>query len=153
MAVVVFDDLLHCPARAGAKGLDLDLDGGDAGDQEHHVVAVVAVAGVDAELVDDLEGVLALVLDVDEGAEEGRAVIAREGVDLAEGAGGGEHVGGDDLVEQTLELAIGEGDAVEGLEVPAEVGFEGGTVPSVGAANIPEGAKRLDEVLFELVFE
>ena len=39
---------------------------GHAVDEQDDVVAVVAVVGVDAELVDDLEGVLAPVLDVDE---------------------------------------------------------------------------------------
>ncbi len=56
--VLVVDDLLHGPAGADAEGLQLDLHGGDAVDQEKDVVAVVAVVGVDAELVDDLEGFL-----------------------------------------------------------------------------------------------
>ena len=108
----VVDDLLQGPAGADAKGLEFDLDGGDAVDQEHHVVALEAVVGVDAELVDNLEGVLAPVLDVDEGVVERGAVVAGEAVDLAEQGRGGEDVGGDDLVEEALELAVGELDAV-----------------------------------------
>jgi hypothetical protein len=54
---------------------------------------VVAVVGVDAELIDDLEGVLAPVLDVDQRVVERRAVVAGEAVDLAERLGGGEYVG------------------------------------------------------------
>ena len=52
---------------------------GHAVDEEDDVVAVVAVVGVDAELVDDLEGVLAPVLDVDERVVQRRAVVAGEG--------------------------------------------------------------------------
>ena len=86
VAVVLFviDYLLHGPAGADAEGLEFDLDGGDAVDQEHHVVALEAVVGVDAELVDNLEGVFAPVLDVDESVVERGAVVANEAVDLAE---------------------------------------------------------------------
>ena len=104
--VLVVDDLLHGPARADAEGLQLDLHDGHAVDEQDDVVAVVAVVGVDAELVDDLEGVLAPVLDVDEGVVERRAVVAGEAVALAEGFGGGEDIRGDDFVEQALELGI-----------------------------------------------
>ena len=50
---------------------------------------VVAVVGVDAELVDDLEVVFAPVLEVDEGVVQRRAVIADEAFDGAEGLRGG----------------------------------------------------------------
>jgi len=110
--VLVVDDLLHGPARADAEGFELDLNGRDPVDEQHHVVAVVAIVGVDAELVDDLEGVLAPVFDVNQGVVEGRAVVAGEAVSLAEGARGGEDIGRDDLVEEALELTVGERDAV-----------------------------------------
>ena len=119
--VLVIDDLLHGPAGADAEGLQLDLHDGDAVDQQDDVVAVVAVVGVDAELVDDLEGVFAPVLDVDEGVVERRAVVAGEAVALAERAGGGEDVGRDDLVEQAVELAVGEVDTIKGFELFAEI--------------------------------
>jgi hypothetical protein len=54
---------------------------------------VVAVVGVDAELVDDLEGVFAPVLDVDQRVVQRRAVIAGEAVALTQGAGCGEDIG------------------------------------------------------------
>ena len=104
--VLVFDDLLDGAAGVDAEGFQFDLDGGHAVDQQDDVVAVVAVVGVDAELVDDLEGVLAPVLDVDQRVVERRAVVAGEAASVAEGMGGGEDVGGDDLVEQALELAV-----------------------------------------------
>jgi len=91
--VFVFDDLLHSPPRVDAERLQLHLHDGHAIDEEDDVVAVMAVVGVDAELVDDLEGVFAPVLNVDQGVVERRAVIADKAVDLAEGAGGGEDVG------------------------------------------------------------
>ena len=53
--VLVIDDLLHGPARADAERLQLDLHDRHAVDEQDDVVAVVAVVGVDAELVDDLE--------------------------------------------------------------------------------------------------
>jgi len=95
-----------------------------------------AVVGVDAELVDDLEGVFAPVLDVDEGVVERGAVVTGEAVDLAEQGRGGEDVLGDDLVKKALEFAVGELDAVEVLEVLAEVAFEGGAVADVRAVGV-----------------
>jgi hypothetical protein len=59
-----------------------------------------AVVGIDAKLVDDLEGVFAPVLDVDEGVVKGGAVVTGEAVDLAEKGCGGEDVRGDDLVKE-----------------------------------------------------
>lgn len=97
-----------------------------------------AVVGVDAELVDDLEGVFAPVLDVEEGVVERSAVVAGEAVDLAEQGRGGEDIGSDDLIEKALEFAVGELDAVEGLEVVAEVAFQGGTVADIGAVGVFE---------------
>ena len=48
----------------------------------------MAVVGIDAELIDDLEGVLAPVFDVDEGVVERRTVVADERFPVAEGPGG-----------------------------------------------------------------
>jgi len=129
----VVDDLLHGPAGADAEGLEFDLDGGNTVDQKYHVVALEAVVGVDAELVDNFEGVLAPVLDVDKCVVERGAVVADEAVYLAEQCRGGEDVGGNDLVKEALEFAVGKLDAVEGLEVVAEITFEGGAVADVGA--------------------
>ena len=145
--VLVFDDLLHGPARADAEGFQLDLHDGHAVDEEDDVVAVVAVVGVDAELVDDLEGVFAPVLDVDEGVVQRRAVVAGEGVALAQGAGGGEDIRGDDLVEQAGELAVGEADAVEGLELLAEV-----ALPKFPPDSFIGGI-HTDHILFILYFQ
>ena len=105
--VLVVDDLLHRPPGADPKRLQLDLNDGDAVDQEHDVVAVMAVVRIDAELIDDLEGVLAPVLDVDEGVVERRAVVADERFPVRS-VRAAVDVRGDDLVEESLELAVGE---------------------------------------------
>jgi hypothetical protein len=76
--VLVFDDLLDGAAGVDAEGFEFDLDGGDAVDEQDDVVAVVAVVGVDAELADDLEGVLAPVGDIDERVVQRGAVVAGE---------------------------------------------------------------------------
>ena len=62
--VLVINNLLHCPPRADPKRLQFDLHDGDAIDQEHDVVAVMAAVRIDAELIDDLKVVLAPVRDV-----------------------------------------------------------------------------------------
>jgi hypothetical protein len=97
---------------------------------------VVAVVGIDAELVDDLVVVLAPVLDVDEGIGKRGAVVAGEVVLLAQDTGGGKDVRGDQLVEQALELAVGKANAVEGLELLAEVLLEGSPVADVVAMRV-----------------
>ena len=84
---------------------------------------MMAVVGVDAELIDDLVVVFAPVLDVDEGVVQRRAVVASEAVHAAQGLGSGEDIRRDDLVEQTGEFGVGEADSVQGLELLPEVGF------------------------------
>ena len=93
----------------------------------------MAVVGIDAELIDDLEGVLAPVLDIDEGVVERRTVGADERFAVPEGACGFEHVGCDDLIEESLELAVGECDTIQGFELFPEVCFKRGSIADVGA--------------------
>ena len=81
--LLVLDDLLHGPARIDAQGFQLDLHTGDTVDEDENVVAVMAVVGVDAKLVDDFEVVLAPVLDVHQGEIQLRAVVTFEAVDVA----------------------------------------------------------------------
>ena len=138
--VLVVDDLLHRPPRADPERLQLDLNDGDAVDQEHDVVTVIAVVGIDAELIDDLESVLAPVLDVDQGIIERRAVVADECFPVTEGACGFVHVGCDDLIEKSLELAFGECDTIQGFELFPEVCFKRGSITDVGAILVLEVA-------------
>ena len=154
VVVLVLDNLFHGPSRADAEGLEFDLDDGDAIDEEDDVVAVVTVVGVDPELVEDLEVVLAPIPDVDERVGKRSAIVACEVVLLAQDARGSEDVGGDQFVEEALEFAIGKADAVEGLELLAEVVLEGGAVADVGAMGVLETAQLFDEgVLDVLLFE
>ena len=110
--LLVLDDLLHGPARIDAQGFQLDLHTGDTVDEDENVVAVMAVVGVDAQLVDDFEVVLAPVLDVDQGVVERCAVVALEGVDAAQRLRGVVDVRRDHVVKQALEFAVSEFDAI-----------------------------------------
>ena len=92
---------------------------------------MVAVVGVDAELVDDLEIVFAPVLDVDERVGKRGAVVANKVVFLTKADGSFENVRGDEVGEQALELAVGESDAIERLKLLAEIAFERGAVAAV----------------------
>lgn len=96
--VLVVNDLFHGPPRADAQRLQLDLHAGHTVDEDEDVVAVVAVVGVDAQLVDDFEAVLAPVLDVDQRVVQRGAVVTGKGVALTQGAGCGIDVGCDDFV-------------------------------------------------------
>src|SRR5690625_3022792 len=60
--IAVLDDLLHGSARGDAQRLQLDLHSRQAVDEQNYIVAMVAVIGVDTQLVDDLEVVFAPVL-------------------------------------------------------------------------------------------
>ena len=148
--VLVIDDLLHGPAWRDFEGLQLDLHTGHAIDEDEHIEAVVAVVRVDAELVDDLEGVFAPVLDVDEGVVQRRAVIAREAVDLAESLGGGEDIVRDDLIQQLGELAIGEADTVESLKFLPEVFLQRSPVGDVRSVFIFQAAELLDKGILDV---
>jgi hypothetical protein len=150
--VFVVNDLLHGPAGVDAQRFQLDLHARHAVDEDEHVVPVVAVVGVDAQLVDHLEGVLAPVFEVDQGVVQRRAVFAGEGVDAAQGFGGGEYVGGDDFVQQAGKFAIGQVHAVQGLELFAEVALQRGAVADVGAVFVLEALELADEAVFNLLF-
>ena len=151
--VLVLDDLLHGPSRVHAQGLQLNLHTGHAVDEDQNVVAVVTVVGVDAQLVDDLEVVLAPVFDVHQRVVQRRAVVAGEGVDAAQGLGSGVHVRCDDFIQQPGELGFGQPDAVEGFELLAEVLFQCGAVPDVGPVFVLEAVLELaNEAVFDVLF-
>ncbi len=113
---------------------------------------MVAVVGVDAELVDDFEGIFTPVLDVDQSVVQRCSIVAGEAIALAEGAGGGEDVRMDDLFEEAREFAFGQGDAVQGFEFLAEVLFQSGAVTDVGAVLVFKGEELLDKLLLEILF-
>ena len=84
---------------------------------------MIAIVGIDAKLIDDLEAVLAPVLDFDQGVVERCAVFADERFPVPEGLGGCIHVGSDNLVEDPVELAIGQRDTIQGIEFFPEIRF------------------------------
>ena len=132
--VLVFDDLLHRPAGVDAERLQFDLHDGHAVDEQDDVVAVVAVVGVDAELVDDLEGVLAPVLDVDQRVVERRAVVAGEGCCGSRSVRAAVKTSGVTISSsRRWNSPSVRRDAVECLELLAEVCFQRGAVADVGA--------------------
>ena len=149
--VLVFDDLLHGPAGIHAQGFQLDLGNRHAVDEDEHIEAVVAIVRVDAELVDDLEGVFAPVLDVDEGVVQRRAVIAGEAVDLPEGLRGGEDIRRDDLIQQAGKLGVGECDSVQCLKLLAEVFLQRGAVGDVRAVFVFEPLESANEAGLDVI--
>ena len=150
--VLVLDDLFHRPPRAYHKRLQLDLNDGDAVDQKYDVITVMAVVRIDAELIDDLEVVLAPVVDVDEGVVERRAIVAGERFPVAEGLGGLIDVWCDNLVEEPFELAIREFDTVQGFELFPEVCFKLCAIADVGAIYVLEVLQLRDKELFNIAF-
>ena len=99
---------------------------------------MMAVVRIDAELIDDLEGVLAPVLDVDESVVERRVVVSDKRFPVSEGPRGFVHVWRDDLVEESLKLAVGQFHTVQGFEFFPEVCFKCDSVANVGAMFILE---------------
>ena len=98
----------------------------------------MAVVRIDAELIDDFEVVLAPVLDVDEGVVERRTVVADERFPVPEGACGFVHIGCDDLIEESLELAVGECDMIQGFELFPEVCLKRCSIAEGGAIFVLE---------------
>lgn len=96
---LVVDDLLHGATRADGQRLQFDLHHRHPVDEQHHVVAVMAVVGIHAQLVDDLEVVLAPVPDIHQGVVQRRAVVALEGIDAAQRLSRVVDIWGDDAVQ------------------------------------------------------
>ena len=98
----------------------------------------MAVVGINTELIYDLEGVLAPVLDVDEGVVERRTVVANECFPIAKRPGRFVNVWSDDFVEESLELAVGECDAIQGFKFFPEVCFKRCSIADIGAIFVLE---------------
>ena len=138
--------------RADPESLELDLYHRHAVDEQDHIVTVVAVVGVDAELVNDFKVVFAPVLDVDQRIVQGGAIVAGEGVDAAYGLGGGEDILRDDFVEQPGELGVCQADVVQCFEFFAKVLLERSPVADLFAVFVFQPAKFFDQPIFKLAF-
>jgi len=144
--VLVFDDLLDGPTGVDAERFQLDLDGRNAVYEQEDVVAVMAIVGVDSELADHFEGVFAPILDVHERVVQRSTVVAGEVFDAAEGLGGGENVGRNDLIEEALKLTVRELHMVEGLKLFAEVFLQRRAVADVRAMFVLQVAQFRDKL-------
>ena len=60
---------------------------------------MVAVLRIYSKLIDHLKVVLAPILQVDQRIVQRRAVVTREGVEIAKNLGGSENIGLDNLVK------------------------------------------------------
>ncbi len=80
VAAVADDEQL----QEAEQGFQLDLNDGNAVDEQKYVVTVVAIVGADAQLIDHLEAVFAPVLEVDQRVIKRRAVVTLKAVALAQ---------------------------------------------------------------------
>jgi hypothetical protein len=114
------------------------LDGGDAVNQYYDVVAMSTVVSINAELIDDLECVLAPVFDVDESVIEGRAVVSDKRFAVPKGACCLVYIRRDDLLEEPSKFAVGKSNTIQGFEFFPEVCFKRSSIPNVGTMFILE---------------
>ena len=89
---------------------------------------------------------------MDQRVVERRTVIAREGIAVAKCVRGGEHVRGDNFVEQTLELGIRQADVVQRLEFLAKIALKSCSVTNIPAVLVLQARQLLDQFCFQLVF-
>ena len=150
--VFVIDNLLHGFARTHLQCLQLDLHQGQAIEQQDDIIALETAFGVDAQLVDHFETVLAPVLEVDQLIVQWRAVLPLEGIGVAQGLGAGEGVGADNALQQAGKFGIGEVDAVERFEFFAEVLLQRLTVADIRAVGVFEVLQFGEQALFDVVF-
>ena len=88
--------------------LQLNLDQGQAVDKDNDIVSLVAVGGIDGELVHDFIVVLAPVTQIYETIIEGGAVTAGKGLLLTQALRCGENIGRYIFLEESAKLVIGE---------------------------------------------
>ncbi len=150
--VFVVHDLLHGAARTDVQGFEFDLHHRNAVHQQYHIVAVMAIEGVDSQLVDDFKLVFAPVFDVDQGVLQRGAVFACDSIALPEYFRGGKHIGGDDFIAQAGEFCIGEVAAVQCLEFFTEIALQAVPVPNIRAIGIFEFGELSDQAVFNLFF-
>lgn len=110
-------DPFHRRPGAGPARSQFDPNDRNAVDQEHGAAAAGSVVRIDGEPIDDLVRVPAPVPEVHEGAVQRSAVGADERVPAAEGPRRFVHVRRNVLAEEAPEFAVGQGHAIQGLEL------------------------------------
>lgn len=111
---------------------------------------MVAVVGIDPKLVDDLEVVLAPVFEVHQSVIQRRAVLAPKGIDAAQQLRSLEDVMRDDFIEEAIELAVRQLDAVQRFEFFAEILFERNAVLDVRTINVLQPFELFDQFFLKL---
>ena len=150
--VFVFDDLLHGAARCEAQGFQFDLYHGHAVDQQDHIVTVMAVGGVDTQLVDDFKVVFAPVADIDQRVLQRGAVVALEGVAFAQDFGRFKDIRLDYLVTQPGKFHVRQVYPVKRREFLAKILFQRRVIANIGAIGIFLSFQPGDQVFFYFLF-
>ena len=150
--LLVADNLFNRLHRGNAMAFKLNLHQGQAVDQNDNIVALVAVGGIDGELVHHLIVILAPVPQVHKAVVEGGAIVACEGLLLAQALGGGEYIGSDILLQELSEFVIREGDEIEPLEFLAEIAFECIQITDIAAVGVFHFLEFFQELLLKLCF-
>jgi hypothetical protein len=92
---------------------------------------VVAVIGVDPQLIDNLKAVFAPVFDVDECVVQRGAIIAFDGIAITQGLSGAENIRRNNFIQQPLKFGFGQGDTIELFELSAKIAFQRAPVRNV----------------------
>ena len=150
--VFVFDDLPHGAARCEAQGFQFDLHHGHAVDQQDHIVTVMAVGGVDTQLVDDFKVVFAPVADIDQRVLQRGAVVALKGVAFAQDFGRRKDIRLDYLATQPGKFRIRQFYPVERREFLAKILFQRRVIANVRAIGVFLSFQPGDQVVFYLLF-
>ncbi len=150
--LLVADNLFNSLQRGNAVAFKLNLDQGQAVDQDDDVVALAAVGGINGELVHHLIVILAPVPQVYKTVVKGGAIVTHECLFLAQAFGGGEHIGRDVLLQELSEFVIRERYEIEPLELLTEIAFERVKITDVAAVGVFHFLEFSQELLFKLYF-
>ena len=146
-------DLVERLAKLDAAALEFDMHERQAVHQDRHVVSVVVGAGAGGVLVQDLQGIPVDVVAVEQHDVADRAVVQGEVddrclLDAARLLHDAVGLGGDMGAEEPPPVRVGEGEAVQPLDAPAQVLDERGLVGDVGVL-----VALLDQLRDQLVLE
>ena len=92
---------------------------------------MMAVIGVDAKLVDYLEGIFAPLPDVDQGVKECLTIVPIKAVALTQMTGSGENIRSNNLIQQSGKLCIRQMHTIQRFELFTKVLLQPGTVADV----------------------
>ena len=134
--ILVINNLLHGTARTDIQSLQLNLNNGQAVNEQNDIVTLETVARVNSQLMNDLVIVFAPVFYVHQWILKRRAVLAHKRVALTQFFGSWKNIRFRDFLQQTRKLVVGQMTAVQGLELFAKIALQRITVVDVGAIDI-----------------